>query len=646
MSRWLSLSLRAAAIALVAAAPFAPPLALEDQRDTLVLVVDRSESVGASATEMANAFIEEVAVLPSDVEIGTVEVDGEAHVVRWPGRAATDHPIIPHPGTDLAAGIRLGAAVLPTHGRRRLVVLTDGRDTAGQVHAAIERATAQDIEVSVLALDGGDAEAHIASLEAVQDRVAPGEPFAAHAELSGPSGALAHVGWWRDGVYLTATSANLDERGRATVDFSDPAPGAGPHVYEARVGRERTRVFVDVVGEPSVLLISLTEQEVPTLLMSALEGAGAVARHALSSGPVTEEQLRRADLVVLSDLPLELPGTAANVLSGLDLPTQRQLLRYVSEDGGGLIVSGGAFGFGPPWANQPLTRLLPITIEDQGELQDPPVALAMMLDASGSMGVRVGRYTKIRLAVEGCLAAASTLRPEDRIAIAAVENRTRWIQSLAPADSLETRRVRRVRAGGGGIYVYTGLRDAYAMLDTAPEPIRHVLIFSDTMDSEEQSAGCIWPPCAVEGESSLDLARHARGRGITTTVVGIGDPQGRHAGFLSDLAAAGGGRYYLTETGVDLRRIFVAETRAVSRSNLREGETPLTVRAHPILDGIDNIPALAGFVQARVRPTARTPLLTPDGRPVLATWRHGVGTVTAFTSDLGGRWSRSWGAWD
>src|SRR5690606_26775010 len=155
---------------------------------------------------------------------------------------------------------------------------------------------------------------------------------------------------------------------------------------------------------------------------------------------------------------------------------QHQLLEYVSEDGGGLIVSGGAFGFGPEWADTPIARLLPVAIEDQGELEDPPVAMAMMLDGSGSMGMRVGPYTKIRLAVEGCLAAASTLRPEDRVAIASVEDRTQWIQPLAPTAALEENRerVRALRAGGGGIYVYTALRDAYAALGEAPEPIRHV----------------------------------------------------------------------------------------------------------------------------------------------------------------------------
>lgn len=646
-ARYAALGLRIAAVLVVLAAPFAPPLAIPDDDTTIVFVVDRSPSIPVEDRARADAFMRDAERANPRASIGVVELDRDARATRWPGhpeRASMEPSEIA--GTDLAGGVRLGAALLPEGGRRRLVILSDGRGTTPGIERAVDRARANGIVVDVVPIGDSVSQTHIVELGALQHRLAPGEPFEATAEVAGAPSARAILRWTRDGAWLTSSEVVLDARGRGTAAIADPSPPDGVHVYEAELVEtaQRERVLADVAGRPRVLVVTLTDRERPTLLMRALEEVGEVRIHALAQGPVPIDRIRDSDLVVLSDLPLAQPGTDSHILSGLDVETQHQLVEYVSEEGGGLIVGGGAFGFGPDWVDHPISRALPVAIEDQGELQDPPVAMAIMLDGSGSMGLAVGGYTKIRLAAEGSLAAASTLRPEDRLAMGVTEEHTRWIQRLAPSGVLEENRdhVRALQAGSGGIFVYTSLRDAYAELEPAPEAIRHVILFSDTEDSEEQFEGCVYGACA--GHSAIDLAREARGTGITTTVVGIGDAGGRDVGFLTQLAAAGGGRYYVSSNGTDLSRIFVTETRAVARSNLRE-ETALPVPSDPspLLDGIGELPALAGFVQTRRRETASTALSVADDRPLLASWRYGVGTVVAFTSDLGGRWSQSWG---
>ena len=34
-----------------------------------------------------------------------------------------------------------------------------------------------------------------------------------------------------------------------------------------------------------------------------------------------------------------------------------------------------------------------------------------------------------------------------------------------------------------------------------------------------------------------------------------------------------------------------------------------------------------------------------DKDPLLVSWRYGLGKVTAFTSDLSGRWGKEWVTW-
>jgi hypothetical protein len=56
------------------------------------------------------------------------------------------------------------------------------------------------------------------------------------------------------------------------------------------------------------------------------------------------------------------------------------------------------------------------------------------------------------------------------------------------------------------------------------------------------------------------------------------------------------------------------------------------------------LPRLRGYVLTYAKP--RSDLLMKAGEdPLLVSWRHGLGRVVAFTSDLSGRWGREWVAW-
>jgi hypothetical protein len=213
--------------------------------------------------------------------------------------------------------------------------------------------------------------------------------------------------------------------------------------------------------------------------------------------------------------------------------------------------------------------------------------------------------------------------------------------------------VRRVTAGGGGIYVFTALKDAYTTLAPVKAPIRHVILFSDTSDSEEQSENCIYEPACPAGSSKTAeaLAKEARAKGITTTVVGIGEEEAQHTPFLRRLAAACGGRFYITAEGADLRRIFLSETRVLAQSNLREKKANVIAAGgapHPALEGVNvsQLPQLTAYVETGRRAGADTALVIPDsarpeGRPMLATWRYGLGKVGAVTTDF----TEGWGSW-
>jgi Ca-activated chloride channel homolog len=664
-----SLVLRGLALALVLISPFLPSAHREGEGAAVVYVVDRSASVGAEAVRRATEFVRLAFEDRGPVRVGLVAFGAHADLLAQVG-ASTLPPVIAADdrwGSDLAGAVRLARAALPASGRRRIVLLTDarwtGRGPESDPVAEVRRAHDEGIVVDVVPLgedlDENARPARVTEVHALSTRIAEGEPAAVVAQVRGAPDNVVPVLWSRDGEDIGRGLAQLDARGEGEARLDDPRAGSGVHVYRARTapgGRLGLRAAAGA-AEPSAgaaiivegkarAIVVTVDGTLPPVLRLALEKLHVEVRVTTLDDVPNGAELGGFDMVVLADVPLA--GGSGG--PGIGSKAQEAMIEYARQ-GGGVVVIGGAFGFAPEYARAPIARLLPVEIEDRGQVEDPQVALAIMLDRSGSMSQMTGAHTKMALAVEGALAAASTLRPDDLVAIGSVDTSTHWDQPLGPLARLEPRlaAIRSITANGGGIYCYTALADAYASLRHARAPIRHVVLLADTGDAEEQIQGCerADESAACSGRPSAQrLARTARAAGITTSVVGIGSDADSDAPFLRQLAAVGNGRYYVTTDGTDLRRIFVSETRVAARSNLHSAATHIVAAsAHPVLSGVDvgRMPPLVGFVEAKRRPTADTALMTAeDGRPILATWRYGLGKIVALTTDLRDFWPRGW----
>lgn len=656
-----SLLVRLIAFAAVVASPFLPPVQRPGEERALMIVADRSASVGAAGRSAADRFIADVWSRRGSARVGLVAFDGQPEIQRPidvtvpEDDVAAVTPEVPAgaaAGTDLASAVRLAVAALPAGGERRIVLLTDGRETRGDALAEVRRARAEGIEVDTVPIGGGGAiTPAVARVTARESRVADGEPAALTALVRGAPGQDVSIAWTRDGQPFRKERVTIEGSGAATSVLDDPRPGPGAHVYEARVedgDGARAAAAVDVAGKPQAIVVSI-DGECPGVIADALDKAE-IARSmvTLGAGAFDAATLSGADLVILADVPLAPSGGASEL--GLGPRAQEDLIAY-AQKGGGVVITGGAFGFAPEYADAPIAKMLPVEVENQGQIEDPRVAMAIMLDRSGSMGAMVGTHTKLQLAVEAALAAATTLREDDTLALGSVDTQTIWNYPLGPVPGLAAQReqIRKTDLGGGGIYVYTALVDAFGVLRTASAPIKHVIVFADTADAEQQTAECAYGGCprgSEKDKTAEGLADTARRAGITTSVVGIGRETDSDTPFLRRLATAGGGRFYITSNAVDLRRIFVSEARVATRSNLRAG--PVNVDAaedHPVLAGVDvsRFPPLGGFVSARRRATADTALITHDEqKPILASWRYGLGKVVALTTDVRADWKAGW----
>ena len=346
-------------------------------------------------------------------------------------------------------------------------------------------------------------------------------------------------------------------------------------------------------------------------------------RHGRPVGlPADIEEFEAFDLVVFSEAP------ASDFSDG----QMKALETWVKNFGGGFLMLGGEESFGAGgYFRTSIAGLLPVRIEREEREETPVVALLVILDRSGSMSAPAGGQTKIALANEGAALALDVLQPKDLFGVFAVDTRVQEVVPLGTISDRQSaaRRIAGITAGGGGIYIYTSLAEAFPRLRDAQAKDKacHPFFRRRRRGGEGHPANPA-PAKVGKGGSAFDLAAAMLASRITVSVVALGTEQDKDTAFLRELATQGGGRFYLTADAATLPRLFTIETMRAAESSLREDAfLPQTAGAGEALKGIDwqEAPLLLGFNTSKLKPGAELLLSTERGDPLLAQWRYGLG---------------------
>jgi Mg-chelatase subunit ChlD/uncharacterized membrane protein len=622
----------------------------------VVVVVDASDSTAAARADAA-AWLDGAR---------TARGRGDRLAVAAVGRdAQVEHGLRDDPPTqplsvrvdgsetDLARGLRLAQGLAGSEQRRRVVLLTDGHATRGDAVGAVRELEDAGITVDVVPLGGGAASDVLVEGVRVPGLVRGGDAYDVTVLLTNTSATAAA------GV-LTLT-ADGEEVHRGPVELT---PGttevriprvAGDHEaggtvrYEARLEsaastetrNDRGMAAVQLEGPASVLVVGGVGGGADggaAELVELLEAGGLPTTvHEPSGGFPTLDQLLAHDATVLVDVHADTVGEAGAV--ALDA--------YVRDAGRGLVVIGGEQSYGRGgYDGTRLEELLPVFARIQDPQRRPSVAQALVVDVSGSMaachcrpdGFAGGPGTvdpgvnKTDISREAVSRAIANLDAQDTVGVLAFHTEAEWVlplQSL-PDQAVVDEALARLHPDGDTA-IGTALREAIAGLRDAEARLRHIVLFSDGFTNER----------ALE-----DVAAEALEAGITLSVVGTGEGAGD---VLEQMAVAGGGRYYPGRDLSQIPAVLASEIALVSRPLIVEGRfTPLVTAADEITDRLgDATPPLLGYVATSPKPTSRTLLRIGEERdPLLATWQAGLGTVTAWTSDVAPRWSSPWLGWD
>lgn len=698
--RWVSVLLRVATFAALAAALAGAVLIRPIDRQAVIAVVDRSASVqrlyqrpqppaetsaGQAFTQQISGFLDRASqrhrrvddvsaavVFDTDaVAVSPMETRGAAGFVEGSLELEAGADV---PGTDAAQALRTAGAMAPPNATSRVLLFWDGNDTSGDAVPAARTLAVRGVKVDVVPLVyDSPREVSIESIETPAMATAESTVLV-RVVLNATQPTIGELKLAREGQPVDASpdEPGLGRRmqlatGRTVIRVPVRLPAGRVHrfvaVFEPDLAAEGvSAATVDAIsdnnrgealtltpGRSSIVILDGVSGEVGAADGGSGRAAGRLAETLKAAGvdvevidpnlvPADPLWLQRYDLVVLQNVPAD----------GLREGVAQVLAEYVTQQGGGLVMIGGPDSFGAGgWKGTPIEPILPVRLELPERLISPAAAVMIVIDCSGSMGFRVSgsRRSKQAIANDGAAAAVRALDRTDLVGVVIFNNEPKVLIPLGPnANPDRSAAMIDGIEADGGTNVPPALEMAANQLRSAQAETKHIIVLSDGRSQNTQ----VLP----------ELAQRIARDGIKISTIAVGDEA--DGPTMAKMASEGGGVYYRVIDPNLLPRIFVKAVRVVRTPLIREQpfQPVLLATGSPIVDGLDRraIPQLNGLVltQPRTEPTVTYAMLagTPQGEgmnrrggePLLAHWNAGVGRVAAFTSDAH-RWATPWLNW-
>lgn len=600
-------------------------------KDVAVLVVaDLSDSVSETATNQVTEFLPK---LEQEIKSGR-----QAGLLTFAKTAKTVTPISkspdfpeglekPESGADTGIEEALINAVeqLPADTIKRVLLFSDGNETAGDAVALAKRSAAHGFQIFTMPYEADEKEEVLLEDLIVPSEVKKGQSFDIGAIVHSVAETEADFKLYRNGFKVQEKTMTL-KPGSTTLSFTESKADEGLTKYQLRVSAKKdffadnnvASGMVHIAGEPKILLLEGDERDARYLARAlGAENIRVEVREGKGC-PGSLDEMAAYDAIIFSDVP----ATDVSV-------QQMNLLRsYVEDLGGGFVMIGGkeSFGLGGYYRTS-IEQVLPVRMRSEKKKDTPSLAMLLIIDKSGSMSGQ-----KMQLAKEAAIATVELLSDRDYVGVVAFDGSAYWAVDLQSAanrmgivQSIET-----IEAGGG-TSIHPALVRAQEALVGVPSTFKHAILLTDGHSQ----------PGDFEG--TINQMVNDR---VTVSSVGVGS--GADQQLLMDISRWGRGRYYFTSDAYDVPQIFTKETMSASKSSLiEEPFLPQVFRGAQMIRSIqwDTAPFLFGYVVTSAKPTAQVPLISERGDPLLAYWRVGLGKCVAFTSDAKSRWAADWMGW-
>ncbi len=635
-----------------------PEVNLGGQGLDVIVVVDRSRSMTDEASENAVEVMKNLEKnrSPGD-RLGIVSFGSSAELERLPSEQALFASFereLSADGSDLNSAILTALSLVDGNRPARVLVLSDGEFNGADPRAAGRRARELGVPVDYRAYDRlqvGDVAVETITLPR---SIPPRQRFQFSVRIISDREAAAKVEVTRDGEPVETREVKLFAGVNNVDSFRDVLEQGGFYTYQAKVKIENDPIpennqgtgVVRVESGPKLLVLSNRppvkdpKNETSNLVKALRGGKIDVTVAEAKTHPLTQDALDPYRAVILENVP-------AKDLGRLKMA---RLVQYVEDLGGGLLMTGGenSFGMGG-FYKSPLEEVLPVSMELKEEHRKLRVAIAVVLDQSGSMKSQVqGGLTKMDLANQGTSEVVKLLSKIDMVSVITVNTQAHIVQELTKVETpaVINSRVSEIVSQGGGIHVYEALEAAGEELQKAEGfQTRHIILFSDANDS-------------VREGRYQDLLKTYQDQGITVSVIGLGRETDAHAPLLKDIAERGGGQTLFTDDPNELPRLFSQETMSVAGGTFIKKDPQAQPRGisgelleEParLMGKLDfgSLPRTDGYNLTYQKPDAVLMALSTDEytAPWASFWERGLGRASVLTMEVSGEYTGEWGRW-
>ncbi|MHC4213491.1 MAG: glutamine amidotransferase [Planctomycetota bacterium] len=645
MRRIFAVTLRVLVILILVFLLARPMLTRKSKQLTLIAIVDRSQSIPTVFQDMSLDYLS----LALANKIGTdrlavIDVAEFAGISMLPSTDATIRRrslTLTGDQTDLAKGIQMAMAIAPPDSAIRILLVTEGNETIGDLKEAARLAAANKIPIDVLPIRYRYNREVMFKRLAAPPRARSNQTIPLRFILSSTAPARGKLM-----LNLNNVPVDLDP---TSADVSVPVdlkPGTNVKTVSVPVGSRGIHEFqaLFVPDDPNQDVINknnragaLTYVAGPghILVVDAGDSASLPLVNALKNSNIDVQYLNMKQELFPDNL-IGLMNSDAVVLVNTDISNftfqqQEMICRYVTDLGGGLVMVGGPQSFGAGgWIGSPVADILPVDLDPPQKKQLPKGALVLIMHACE---MPQGNFWGKRIAI----AAVQTLSRLDQVGVLAYNWQgagNDWVYPLGPVGDKKavTDNINKMVMGDMPS-LDAHLRSAYSSLIKSDAAQKHVIVISD---------GDPQPPA----NQLLNLCRQEN---ITVTGVGIFPHSPADVQSLLRVAQATGGRFYDVKDPRQLPQIFIKEAQVIRRTLIVE-ETfspQLTFSLSETVRGLSfPLPNLDGYVLTGPKGgLSQMVLSTNESDPLLATSQAGLGRCVAFMSSADSRWAANWLSW-
>ncbi|UCG48936.1 MAG: VWA domain-containing protein [Phycisphaerales bacterium] len=619
-----------------------PMLTRKNPHLTLVAVIDRSQSIPldryrASMDYLSKALSDRD---PAD-RLAVVDVAELASISKLPSsemEITERNTTLDGQQSNLAAGIEMAMAIAPPDTAARILLISEGNETAGDLKGAARTAAANKIPIDVLPLRYQYDREVLFKRLAAPPRARSGQTVSLRFILNSTAEAAGKLMLNLNGkpVDLAPDSADVTvpislQPGTNFQTVSIPLGSRGMHEFEAvfmpdspdqdRIIQNNRASAMTYVAGPGHVLVVDADGSAGKTIENALKSSDMVVEYSsVGEFPDDLARLMDTDAVVLADTDC----------AGFTYQQQEMLCRYVNDLGGGLVMVGGPHAFGAGgWIGSPVADILPVDLDPPQKKQLPKGALVLIMHACE---MPQGNFWGKQVAI----AAVKTLSRLDLVGILAYnwQGGSDWVYPLSQADDKQdVIRAINMMQMGDMPSLHAHLQEAYDKLTACNASQKHVIVISDG-DPQEPSS---------------QLLSQCQKAQITVSGVGVFPHSPADTQSLARVARATGGRFYNVSDPQKLPQIFIKEAQVIKRALIfEETFTPRIIYSlSEITKGLPAaLPALDGYVVTGPKGgLSQIVLSSHEADPVMAICQSGLGRCVAFTSSVDSRWASNWLGW-